>query len=243
MSKKRNNSKGKRQQRNNNQNYVEQEVVQDYQPLKRNYMIEPANKTQGTYLLAIDSNTVTFSTGPAGTGKTFVAVAKACELLETKQVERIILTRPLQDSEEDKLGILPGEIDDKFGPYIAPMIELFNQFLGRRKVENYIRCGKIMGIPLALARGHTFDNSFMICSEMQNSTPATMKLILTRIGMYSKMVVDGDIKQKDINRLSGLEDAKHRLDNLQGIGFVNFTLDEVVRSGIVKSILHRYEKD
>lgn len=242
MSKQR--GKGKNKNNNNQQqNYVEP-VEQDFQPPKRNYIIKPKNKTQGTYLLAIDSNIVTFSTGPAGTGKTFIAVAKACEELERKGgIDRIILTRPLQDSEEDKLGILPGEIDDKFGPYIAPMIELFNQFLGKRKVEHYIRCGKIVGIPLALARGHTFDNSFMICSEMQNSTPATMKLILTRIGEYSKMVIDGDVKQKDINELSGLEDAKNKLDNLQGIGFINFTLDDVVRSGIVKSILHRYESD
>lgn len=175
------------------------------------------------------------------THNTYTAVAKACEYLETGRVRQIILTRPLQDSEDDKLGILPGEIDDKFGPYIAPMIQLLEQFLGKSKVEAYIKAQKIVGIPLALVRGHTFDNAFIIASEMQNSTPTTMKLILTRIGKYSKVVIDGDIRQKDIHGKSGIEDAMDKLDSLPGISFICFTIDDIVRSDIVRDILIRYE--
>ena len=215
--------------------------VPDVQKPKLDYSTKPLTKNQQLYQTAIESSTVTFATGPAGTGKTYTAVAKACEYLETGKVRQIILTRPLQDSEDDKLGILPGEIDDKFGPYIAPMLQLLEQFLGKSKVEAYIKAQKIIGIPLALVRGHTFDNAFIIASEMQNSTPTTMKLILTRIGKYSKVVIDGDIRQKDIHGKSGIEDAMDKLDSLPGISFICFTIDDIVRSDIVRDILIRYE--
>lgn len=215
--------------------------IPDIQKPKLDYNSKPLTKTQQVYQTSIEASTVTFATGPAGTGKTFTAVAKACEYLESGKVRQIILTRPLQDSEEDKLGILPGEIDDKFGPYIAPMLQLLEQFLGKSKVEAYIKARKIVGIPLALVRGHTFDNAFIIASEMQNSSPTTMKLILTRIGKYSKLVIDGDIKQKDIRGKSGIEDAMDKLHNLPGISFITFTLDDIVRSDIVRDILIRYE--
>lgn len=222
---------------NNNQ----QRPIADRAILKTNYLIKGKTSKQNEYLTSIDKNFVTFSTGSAGVGKTFCAVAKSCEHLETGKVNQIILTRPLQDAEEDKLGILPGEIHDKFGPYIAPMIELFHQFLGRSKTEAYIKAGKIRGIPLALVRGHTFDNAFIIASEMQNSSPKTMKLILTRLGHYTKLVVDGDINQKDIKTISGIEDAARLLQGLAGVDFINFSKEDIIRSGIVKLIVDRYE--
>lgn len=219
----------------------QQQPVADRATPRTDYVIRGKTTKQNEYLAAIDKAFVTFSTGPAGVGKTFCAVAKACQHLEEGKVSQIILTRPLQDAEEDKLGILPGEIDDKFGPYIAPMTELLNQFLGRSKVEAYIKAGKIRGIPLALVRGHTFDNAFIIASEMQNSSPKTMKLILTRLGTYTKIILDGDIRQKDISGISGMEDATRTLSGLPGIEFVEFDKSDIVRSGIVRLIVDRYE--
>jgi phosphate starvation-inducible PhoH-like protein len=215
--------------------------IQDLAIPKSNYLITPKTDTQADYMVSIEKSSVVFSTGCAGTGKTYVAIAKACEHLETGKVKQIILTRPLQDSEEDKLGILPGEIGDKFGPYIAPMLQLMYQFLGRSKVESYIKAGKITGVPLALLRGLTFDNCFIVASEMQNSTPSTMKLMLTRLGKYTTLVIDGDIKQKDIRGTSGIEDAQSKLQDLKGIEFVQFELEDIVRSDIVRFILERYE--
>lgn len=215
--------------------------VPDVEFPKLDHQVSPQTPAQQRYLTSIDSNIVTFSTGPAGTGKTYCAVAKACEYLESGQVRQIILTRPLQDSEDDKLGALPGELDEKFGPYIAPMLQLLNQFLGAGKVQAYIKAKKIVGIPLALVRGHTFDNAFIIATEMQNSTPTTMKLILTRIGKYSKVVIDGDIKQKDIRTQSGIEDALNKLQRMLGVGFINFSIQDIVRSDIVRDIIIRYE--
>ena len=217
-------------------------VIQDYAHPRVNLNdIQAKTEAQYHYQTAIDQNTVTMAIGPAGTGKTFVSVAKACEYLESKKVDRIILTRPLEDSESNRFGALPGELDQKFDPYIAPMRILLDQFLGKSKVEAYLRTGKIVAMPLAFIRGHTLDNCFVICSEMQNSTPTTMKLILTRIGKYTKLVIDGDVKQKDIKGFSGLEDAVRRLNGVKGVSTIEFTKDDIVRSDIVRYILDRYE--
>lgn len=219
----------------------QQQPIADLEIPRNDYLIRGRTSKQNEYLASIDKSTVIFGMGPAGTGKTYCAVAKACEHLETGKVRQIILTRPLQDAEEDKLGILPGELDEKFGPYIAPMLELLYQFLGRSKTEAYIKANKIRGIPLALVRGHTFDNAFIIASEMQNSSPKTMKLILTRLGNYTKIVIDGDIKQKDIKTVSGIEDAIKILSGLPGVEFIEFSKDDIIRSGIVRLIVDRYE--
>jgi phosphate starvation-inducible PhoH-like protein len=217
-------------------------VIQDYAPRKENFhTLEAQTEAQAHYILSIDSNTVTFSIGPAGTGKTYVAVAKACEYLESNKVDRIILTRPIQDAEEDKIGALPGTLEEKMDPYLAPVRQLLDRFLGKSKVEAYIKAGKIVGIPLGFMRGMTFDRAFILADEMQNSTPVTMKLLLTRIGKWSKVVIDGDVKQKDIRGTSGLEDAVNKLYGVKSINTVEFLKEDIVRSDIVRHILDRYE--
>ena len=217
-------------------------VIQDYSPPKLDFNnIQAKTEAQGHYLLAIDTNTITFGIGSAGSGKSFIAVAKACEYLESKKVDRIILTRPLVDAESGNLGILPGDIASKVDPYLAPVRELLNQFLGKSKVEAYIKAGKIVGEPLALMRGKTYDRCFIIADEAQNITQNQMKMLLSRIGKWSKMVIDGDEKQSDIKGMSGLADAVRRLQGLRNIGTIEFTREDIVRNDIIRYILERYE--
>ena len=217
-------------------------VIQDYSPPRQSFNVEAKTEAQGHYLLAIDTNTITFGIGSAGTGKSHIALAKACEYLESKRVDRIILTRPIQDAEDNSLGTLPGDVNDKIAPYLAPAMNLLYRFLGKSKTEAYIRTGKIVGQPLATMRGHTFDNCFIILDEAQNTTPSQMKMFLSRIGKGSKMVIDGDEKQSDIKGISGLADAVRRLQGLRQIGTVEFTREDIVRNDIIRYILERYEK-
>jgi phosphate starvation-inducible PhoH-like protein len=196
---------------------------------------------QKRYLNSIKNNVLTFGTGHAGTGKSYVALSYAAELLKAKKINKIILTRPIQEAGE-KLGFLPGELDEKIQPYLQPMVDILNKRLGAPFTEYLFKRHIIEFRPLAYMRGSTFENSFVLLDEAQNVDFTGMRMFLSRIGENSKVVVDGDIQQKDIKAASGLADAVDRLKHLNNIGWVNFEIDDIVRSGICKDIVIAYSK-
>lgn len=201
--------------------------------------LEAKTEAQGHYLLSMQSNQLTFGRGPAGTGKTYLCTMLAARLLADKSVSKLIVTRPAIEA-GGGLGFLPGTVEEKFAPYFAPFKQVLEEFFGTSHLEYLRKRGIIEIAPLEYIRGLTFDNAFVILDEAQNTTPAQMKLFLTRLGEYSRVVVNGDTDQKDIKGLSGLEDAYVRLQGLRGVGMCEFTEDDVVRSGIVRDILRRY---
>lgn len=220
--------------------------TQDQEPVESKYprrAVEPIvakNDAQKRYINAINTFTLTFATGSAGTGKTYLAAALAADALESKQVEKIIITRPAVEAGES-LGFLPGDIDQKFDPYLLPFREVLNERLGKSYVEYLVKVGRIEAAPLAYMRGRTFKNAFVILDEAQNTTHTQMKMFLTRIGYDCKVVVNGDYSQTDIASASGLEDAIKRLSFIPSIKHVHFTHADVVRSGLVREILQAYE--
>jgi phosphate starvation-inducible PhoH-like protein len=194
---------------------------------------------QKRYLNSIKTNVLTFGTGSAGTGKSYVAIAYAAELLKAKKINKIVLTRPIQEAGEH-LGFLPGELEEKTLPYLQPMLDILNKRLGASFTEYLFKRKIIEFRPLAYMRGSTFEDSFIILDEAQNCTPTQLRMFLTRIGENSKVVVDGDVQQKDIKGLSGLDDALTRLKHLNNVGWVHFDIDDIVRSGICKDIVIAY---
>ena len=201
--------------------------------------IQALTKAQGAYITAILENVITFGIGPAGTGKSYVVAGLAADMLREKKIDRILLTRPGVEAGE-KFGFIPGELEEKYAPYIEPFRDIFNERLGRSQVEYLIKHKRICAMPLAFMRGRTFKNCWAILDEAQNTTPSQMKLFLTRIGDNCKVIIDGDIEQKDITTQSGLSDAVNKLKNTRKVGIVEFTVEDVVRSGIVKDILRAY---
>jgi len=202
---------------------------------------KPLNKSQEIYYNKISNNTVTFGLGPAGTGKTFVAAMVAAEALKSKRVERIIVSRPVVEAGES-LGFLPGDMKEKFTPYIQPFLEALARIIGTGHVEALVNNERIVFLPLAYMRGWSFENAFVILDEAQNSTSSQMKLFLTRIGKNSKIVVDGDGSQRDID-VRGLQDAVERLASVSGVAIHTFQVSDIVRSGIVADILKAYSGD
>ena len=212
----------------------------DFRTERRVYEpIAPLTKAQGVYMKAIMENIITFGIGPAGTGKSYVVAGLAADLLREKKIERIFLTRPGVEAGE-KFGFIPGELEDKYAPYIEPFRQIFNDRLGRSQVDYLIKHKRICATPLAFMRGQTFKNCWAILDEAQNTTPSQMKLFLTRIGENCKVIIDGDIEQKDIAMQSGLADAVNRLKHTKKVSVVEFGIDDVVRSGIVKEVLRAY---
>ncbi len=209
---------------------VERKVLEPLQAL---------TKAQGAYINAILDNVITFGIGPAGTGKSYVVAGLAADMLREKKIDRILLTRPGVEAGE-KFGFIPGELEEKYAPYIEPFRDIFNERLGRSQVDYLIKHKRICAMPIAFMRGRTFKNCWAILDEAQNTTPSQMKLFLTRIGDNCKVIIDGDIEQKDISTQSGLSDAVSRLKHTKKVGIVEFTVDDVVRSGIVKDIIRAY---
>ena len=201
--------------------------------------LQALTKAQSTYIKTILYNTITFGIGPAGTGKSYVVAGLAADMLKEKKIDRILLSRPGVEAGE-KFGFIPGELDEKYAPYIEPFRDIFNERLGRSQVDYLIKHKRICAMPIAFMRGRTFKNCWAILDEAQNTTPSQMKLFLTRIGENCKVIIDGDIEQKDISTQSGLSDAVHRLKHTHKVGIVEFTVDDVVRSGIVKDIIKAY---
>jgi phosphate starvation-inducible PhoH-like protein len=201
--------------------------------------IEVLNHAQRRYLSSIKSNIITFGVGVAGTGKSYIALSYAAEQLKAKRISKIIITRPIVEAGE-KIGYLPGELEEKIAPYFEPMISILNKRLGVSFVEYLIKRGVIQAKPLAYLRGSTFEDAVVILDESQNTTPSTMQLFLTRIGENCKVIIDGDVRQSDIKGESGLSDAMTRLKGINNIGVVTFGIDDVVRSGICRDIVIAY---
>ena len=197
---------------------------------------------QKNYVDAIKKNTIVFGVGPAGTGKTFLAVAMAVKALREKQVSRIILTRPAIEAGE-KLGFLPGDLQSKIDPYLRPLYDALFEMMGAENYQRHIEKGTIEIAPLAYMRGRTLDDSFIILDEAQNSTPEQMKMFLTRLGFNSKAVITGDLTQTDLPRgvKSGLADATKILADIEGIAIHTFTQKDVVRHRLVQKIIMAYE--
>lgn len=202
--------------------------------------ITAKNERQKRYISAINNFALTFATGPAGVGKTWLCAALAAQMLENNQIDKIIITRPAVEAGEN-LGFLPGEIEDKFDPYLQPFRDVLNERLGKTFVEYLIKIGRIEAAPLAYMRGRTFKDAFVILDEAQNTTPTQMKMFLTRIGQNTRVVVNGDITQKDIRGESGLADAVKKLSFIPAVKHIEFTREDVVRSGLVQEIVSAYE--
>ncbi len=212
-------------------------------PLKRR-VISPLTPGQHTYIKGIEENDVVFGIGPAGTGKTYLAMAMAISYLAREKVGRIILVRPAVEAGE-RLGFLPGDIAQKFDPYVRPLWDALYEMLEPEKTKKYIDTGIIEIAPLAFMRGRTLNNAFVILDEAQNTTIEQMKMFLTRLGFNSKAVVTGDITQIDLpaNALSGLVHVQRILHDIKGIDFIYFTHKDVVRHEIVQKIIRAYEKN
>ncbi len=205
--------------------------------------IKPKTLGQRKYTEAIKNNTITFGVGPAGTGKTYLAVAMAVTAFRAKEVNRIILTRPAVEAGE-KLGFLPGDLQSKVDPYLRPLYDALFDMLGAENFQRYQERGSIEVAPLAYMRGRTLDDSFIILDEAQNTTAEQMKMFLTRLGFNSKMVVTGDITQIDLpeGKKSGLTTVLNILKNVDDIEIVRFNQKDVVRHRLVQDIIKAYEK-
>ncbi len=205
--------------------------------------IKPKTVVQKQYVDAIRKDMIVFGVGPAGTGKTYLGMAMAIQAFKENQVSRIILTRPAIEAGE-KLGFLPGDLQSKVDPYLRPLYDALYEIMGADSFNHNMEKGLIEVAPLAYMRGRTLDNSFIILDEAQNTTPAQMKMFLTRIGFGSKVIVTGDLTQKDLpyGTRSGLDDALTILRNIDEISIIKFTNADVVRHPLVQRIVEAYEK-
>ncbi len=205
--------------------------------------VKPKTIGQKNYCNAIKQNTITIGVGPAGTGKTYLAVAMAVTSFRAHEVNRIILTRPAVEAGE-KLGFLPGDLQSKVDPYLRPLYDALFDMLGAETYQKYLERGNIEVAPLAYMRGRTLDDSFIILDEAQNTSPEQMKMFLTRLGFNSKMVITGDVTQIDLPSgcRSGLKDAVRILKNIDGIANISFTEKDVVRHKLVQDIIKAYER-
>ncbi|SHO53338.1 PhoH family protein [Desulfopila aestuarii] len=208
----------------------------------QNRVISPKTPNQKRYIDAIRNNDIVFGIGPAGTGKTYLAVAMAASALVTGQVRSIILTRPAVEAGE-KLGFLPGDLAQKVNPYLRPLHDALNDMVGPDKCQDLVERGIIEIAPLAFMRGRTLSNAFIILDEAQNTTREQMKMFLTRVGFDSRAVITGDVTQVDlpIKQHSGLLEAQKLLNNIDGIEFCNFSKSDVVRHPLVQRIIQAYE--
>jgi len=205
--------------------------------------VKPKTMGQKKYLDQIRKNTIVFAVGPAGTGKTYLAMAMAITAFRNQDVQRIILTRPAIEAGE-KLGFLPGDLQQKVDPYLRPLYDALHDIMGAENFQKNLEKGAIEVAPLAYMRGRTLDNSFIVLDEAQNTTPEQMKMFLTRIGFGSKAVITGDITQIDLpdNGKSGLKDAVAILNDVEDIGLSELTARDVVRHPLVQKIINAYEK-
>jgi phosphate starvation-inducible protein PhoH and related proteins len=217
------------------------QVLEDVVWRHRNLRVAPKSVNQKRYVDEIRANTVTFGIGPAGTGKTFLAIAMAVAALSKREVNRIILTRPAVEAGE-RLGFLPGDLMAKVDPYLRPLFDALNDMLDPERVTGHLEKGVIEVAPLAFMRGRTLNDAFVILDEAQNTSPEQMKMFLTRLGFGSKMVVNGDISQIDLPReqRSGLVEVGDILHGVEGVGVVHFGNEDVVRHKIVQRIVQAY---
>ena len=228
---------------NNGQDDAAEQLGRPVYTTPKGKQIRPKTLGQLAYLQAIDKYDVTFGIGPAGTGKTYLAVMKAADALKKRLVKKIVLVRPAVEAGE-KLGFLPGDLQEKVNPYLRPIYDALDDVLGGEAAAKYMERGLIEVVPLAYMRGRTLDASFIILDEAQNTTPPQMKMFLTRMGMGSKAVITGDITQIDLpyGQRSGLRDAQDVLRSVGGIAFCYLTEVDVVRHPLVQKIIEAYER-
>jgi phosphate starvation-inducible protein PhoH and related proteins len=209
----------------------------------RNLKVAPKSVNQKRYVDAIRRSTITFGIGPAGTGKTYLAMAKAVQALQTKQVNRIILTRPAVEAGE-RLGYLPGTLSEKIDPYLRPLYDALHDMVDPESIPRLMQSGTIEVAPLAYMRGRTLNDAFVILDEAQNTTAEQMKMFLTRLGFGSKIVVTGDVTQVDLpgGAQSGLRIVREILDGIEDVHFANLTSSDVVRHRLVGDIVDAYER-
>lgn len=210
--------------------------------VRRGKAVRPKTYGQKEYVDAIDENTITFGLGPAGSGKTYLAMAKAVQALQSKQVNRIILTRPAVEAGE-KLGFLPGTLNDKIDPYLRPLHDALRDMVEPEVIPKLMEAGIVEVAPLAYMRGRTLNDAFVILDEAQNTTPAQMKMFLTRLGFGSKMVVTGDVTQVDLpgGQKSGLRLVRNILRGVEDVHFSELTSHDVVRHQLVGRIVEAYD--
>lgn len=219
------------------QNFANQHT---YAPVKAHHKpVVPLTERQADYDEAIQASRITFGIGPAGTGKTYFAAMRAAEALHNKEIKKIYLTRPAVEAGE-MLGFLPGDLDEKYEPYLRPFKDALVEFFGAGHVEYLIKNKVIEPVPLGFLRGATIKNAWLLADEMQNATKEQMKMLLTRMGKESKFIINGDPKQSDISG-SGLVDAVKRVSGVEGVSHVQFTRQDVVRDDIVQDILSKYD--
>ncbi len=209
----------------------------------RGKTIKPKSFGQWQYLKAIDEHDIVFAIGPAGTGKTFLAVLKAVAALKRRQISRLVLARPAVEAGE-KLGFLPGDMQDKVNPYLRPVYDALDEALGVEQAQKLLDRNIIEVVPLAYMRGRTLDDAYIILDEAQNTTPQQMKMFLTRMGQGSRAVITGDITQIDLpaGQTSGLIEAERRLRDIEGLAFCYLTRVDVVRHPLVQKIIEAYDK-
>lgn len=201
----------------------------------------PQSYRQQDYIEAIENKDIIFATGDAGTGKTFVATHYAAEQLYYKRIDKLILTRPAEEAYGEELGFLPGDLNEKFAPYLTPYLETLNELLGKSFVEYCIKVGTIEAVPLAFMLGRSFKDCIILADEMQNSTPKQMRMLLTRMGDNTKMLINGDMEQRESRELCGIEDAIGVLRHVPEVEVITFSDDDCVRSGLCKKILKAYK--
>lgn len=220
--------------------------------VKDNFIYSPKTLNQQHYVDSLINNKIDIivAVGPAGTGKTLFACLKAISDLKDGHIDKVVVTRPVVAVEEEEIGFLPGNINKKMDPWTRPIMDLFMEFFSKIELDSFINSNIIEIAPLAFMRGRTFKNAFIIADEMQNSTPNQMKMLTTRLGVNSKMVITGDLKQTDIENKNGLADLMERINTYNSknnntldssIKIINFTLDDVERSDIVKTMLKLYD--
>ena len=207
-------------------------------------IVSPKGVTQQSYIQAIRSHDIVFGIGPAGTGKTYLAMAMAVRALQERQVKRIILTRPAVEAGE-RLGFLPGDLAEKINPYLRPLYDALHDMMDPSRISALLERGTIEVAPLAFMRGRTLNDSFVVLDEAQNTTAEQMKMFLTRLGFDSKTVITGDVTQVDLpgGARSGLRHAEHVLRKVEGIEFVYFSHEDVVRHPLVQRIVQAYERN
>ncbi len=205
--------------------------------------ITPYSQTQAEYIEALHSHDMVFALGPAGTGKTYIAVAQAVALFMEQKVDRIILSRPAVEAGE-KLGFLPGDLKEKIDPYLRPLYDALHDMMPAERVIRHVENGEIEVAPLAFMRGRTLSNAFIILDEAQNTTPTQMKMFLTRLGENSRMVITGDLSQTDLPRdiKSGLQDAVKKVEHIEGIKCIRFSDVDVVRHTLAAKIVQAYDE-
>lgn len=206
-------------------------------------VVKPYSHHQGDYIKLLGANDMVFALGPAGTGKTYLAVAMAVAMFNAHRVEKIILSRPAVEAGE-KLGFLPGDLKEKIDPYLRPLYDALYDMIPAEKLTRYMETGEIEVAPLAFMRGRTFSNAFVILDEAQNTTPTQMKMFLTRMGENSRMVITGDLSQTDLPKdvKSGLGDAVRKIEGIEGIGVVRFADADVVRHALAARIIQAYDE-